>query len=101
MAQKILRKLALLGPVRVENDKAVPSFRTQRTQALLAYLVAAQRPLSRNHLAALLWPDTDAVTARTHLRRDLYNLNRILPGCWRIPGTRFPELLSAVVARQA
>ena len=38
------RKLQLFGPVRVESDDGdVPRFRSQRTMALLGYLVAEQR----------------------------------------------------------
>lgn len=43
------------GPVRVQsNEVNIPRFRSQRTIALLGYLVAEQRAVSRDALAALL-----------------------------------------------
>ncbi len=52
------RNLQLFGSVRVEsNNSDVPRFRSQRTMALLGYLVAEQRAVSRDALAALFWSD--------------------------------------------
>lgn len=77
------RNLQLFGPVRVESDDGdVPRFRSQRTMALLGYLVAEQRAVSRDALAALFWPDESQSKGRSNLRRELHNLNQILPGCW-------------------
>ena len=78
-------KLRLLGPLQIEQEKNVkaPRFRSQRTQALLGYLVARQRPVSRDSLAVLFWPDETIITARANLRRELHNLNRVLPNCWQ------------------
>ncbi len=82
-------KLRLLGPLQIEqeNNLKAPRFRSQRTQALLGYLVARQRPVSRDSLAALFWPDETTVNARANLRRELHNLNRVLPNCWQIDQT--------------
>ena len=50
--------LKLLGAVQVNWEKgSPPRFRSQRTMALLGYLVAEKRPFTRDHLAALFWPD--------------------------------------------
>lgn len=46
----------------------------KRGYALLAYLALEGRPLPREHLAALLWPEADEDTARTRLRRLLYQV---------------------------
>lgn len=77
--------LQLLGTVRVESDKDnVPRFRSQRTMALLGYLVAEQRAISRDFLAVLFWPDEELSKGKANLRRELHNLAQILPGCWRV-----------------
>ncbi|MGB7875668.1 MAG: AAA family ATPase, partial [Anaerolineales bacterium] len=49
---------------------------------LLGYLVVEQRPLARDFLAALFWPDETPSKGRGNLRRELYNLAKILPDCW-------------------
>ena len=79
------RYLQLFGPVRVESVAGdVPRFRSQRTMALLGYLVAERRSVSRDALAALFWPDESQSKGRSNLRRELHNLNQILPDCWEI-----------------
>ena len=77
------RHLYLLGVPRVDwDDGDVPRFRSQRTIALLGYLVAERRALTRTQLAALFWPDEPADTGKANLRRELHNLAQILPDCW-------------------
>jgi len=95
------RRLRLLGPARVsETQKAqsqaaqgeaeevgaceVPRFRSRRTIALLGYLTAERRPIARDRLTALLWPDWAPSRGRANLRRDLHNLAQILPDCWEL-----------------
>jgi pimeloyl-ACP methyl ester carboxylesterase/DNA-binding SARP family transcriptional activator len=46
----------------------------KRAYALLAFLALEARAVPRDHLAALLWPDADAVTGRGRLRRLLYEI---------------------------
>jgi DNA-binding SARP family transcriptional activator/pimeloyl-ACP methyl ester carboxylesterase len=46
----------------------------KRGYALLAYLALEGRPVPREHLSALLWPEADASTGRTRLRRLLYQI---------------------------
>lgn len=87
MTEKNARRLLLLGPVTVAGKGKIPRFRSQRTQALLGYLVASKRPSTRNHLASLFWPDADEARRRANLRRELHNLGRVLPGCWEIDQT--------------
>jgi len=49
-------------------------------RSLLAYLVLHNDvPQSREHLAYLLWPESNEAQARTNLRQVLHNLRRALP----------------------
>lgn len=73
--------VSLLGPIVVAaNGVRVANFRSQKTLALLAYLVREARPVSRDFLAALLWPDAEPAEARGHVRRALHDLGQKLPG---------------------
>lgn len=71
----------LLGPMVVEY-KGCPiiGFRSAKTMALLAFLICERRPVSRGHLADLLWPGAPESVARGHLRRALHDLTHKLPG---------------------
>ena len=51
---------------------------TRKAVALLAYLVVADRPHSRDALAELLWPGRDAEHARGALRRTLSTLRKTI-----------------------
>ena len=74
----------LLGPLRVEWETGdPPRFRSQRTLALLGYLAAEQRPISREALSALFWPEQSEPDGKANLRRELHNLVSVLPGCWK------------------
>ena len=87
-----MQQLRLLGPAQVTQGQDDPShdgtagaarFRSRRTVALLGYLAVERRPLTRDHLAALFWPDEPSRKGRGNLRRELYNLAQLLPGCWQ------------------
>lgn len=102
--------LQLLGAVKVAwQNGSPPRFRSQRTMALLGYLVAEQRPLTREFLATLFWPDEDPAIGKANLRRELHNLAQILPGCWQtsrvevefVPGEEKPALSLSTGSRQA
>jgi adenylate cyclase len=96
MTQSDTRRLWLLGPARVEQiervhsevqenaTRAVPRFRSRRTVALLGYLAAERRPVARDLLAGLFWPDETYAKGRANLSRELHNLAQILPGCWEL-----------------
>ena len=90
-----MHDLRLLGPVRVEQNHdrgeqiseragsgMAPRFRSRRTVALLGYLVVGRRPVAREQLARLFWPDEPVRKGRSNLRRELHNLAKILPDCW-------------------
>lgn len=74
--------LSLLGPVEITwAEGQPPRFRSPTAVALLGYLVAEARPMSRDALTALFWPDQPHSQARGELRRILHNLSAILPDC--------------------
>jgi predicted ATPase/DNA-binding SARP family transcriptional activator len=78
-------EIRLFGSIEVYRDgQPVSGFRSQKTLALLAYLIVENRPLTRDYVAGLLWPDTSQSAALGHLRRALYNLGQCLPGCLEI-----------------
>ena len=52
--------LALLGPPAVTRDGGPVSFDTRKATAVLALLAVHDHELSRERLAALLWPEADA-----------------------------------------
>lgn len=57
-----------------------PGFESQKTAALFAYLIRHRgRHFSREHLAALLWPEADEDTARANIRQALYNIRATMP----------------------
>ncbi|MFO1349165.1 MAG: BTAD domain-containing putative transcriptional regulator [Gammaproteobacteria bacterium] len=72
--------IALLGRFSVTLDgHPVTDFESDRVRALLAYLaVEADRPHTREALAALLWPEQDAEAARANLRHILLKLRRAI-----------------------
>lgn len=72
-----------LGPLQVAWDEGEPPrFRSQRTMSLLGYLASERRPVSRDALAGLFWPDESPSKGKANLRRELHNLGNILPACW-------------------
>ncbi len=68
--------LSFLGPLQVLVDgEPAAGFSTAKVRALLAYLAAeADRPHTREALAALLWPDWPDRHALNNLRQALANL---------------------------
>ncbi len=71
----------LLGGLRVTaGDEGVAGLHHARLQELLAYLLLQRgRPVSRQHLAFLFWPDSPEKQARTNLRNLWHRLRRTLP----------------------
>jgi len=71
-------KISLLGGLQVcLGDQPITTFESNKVRALLAYLVVeAERPQSREALAALLWPDYPQGSALTNLRYALSNLRQ-------------------------
>ncbi|MFN8445429.1 MAG: tetratricopeptide repeat protein [Caldilineaceae bacterium] len=60
------------------NGEPISGFRSEKVQALLAYLLLeAESPVSRTHLAQLLWWGYAETSARLSLRQALFNLNQL------------------------
>jgi DNA-binding SARP family transcriptional activator len=73
-------EVRLLGPLQLALDgRALTGFESNKVRALLAYLaVEGARAHSREHLAALLWPEQPDRVARQNLRQALYALRQTL-----------------------
>ncbi len=74
--------IALLGPPRITADGAPVVVDTRKAVALLAYVAVVGRPVARETLADLLWPESDPYGARGALRRTLSVLRSALGGRW-------------------
>ena len=72
--------LHLFGSPRLERDGKTVSVSRRKVIALLVYLARERRTHQREALATLLWPEYDASSARTDLRRTLSLVNRALGG---------------------
>lgn len=73
-------KLTYLGVFQIEvNGQPITNFRTEKTAALLAYLLLeARSPLPRHHFTELLWSGYEKKAAQTSLRVALAHLRQIL-----------------------
>jgi DNA-binding SARP family transcriptional activator len=60
-------RMAVFGPPEVFHDESRLTFSLRKAQALLLYLAVEKGMHPRSKLAALLWPDSEAPTARTAL----------------------------------
>ena len=72
--------ISLFGQFEVRLDwQPLTGFQSDKSRSLLTYLaVEADRPLRRELLASLFWPDVSDQTARTNLRSALLNLRQVL-----------------------
>jgi predicted ATPase/DNA-binding SARP family transcriptional activator len=78
MNQKSLQ-ISLLGGARIEQDgTAVTGFVSRKAEALFIYLACQQRPIPRESLAALLWPENDQTRASANLSVILTSLRKQL-----------------------
>jgi hypothetical protein len=62
----------------------ITGFRSQKALAILTYLVSEGRPITREYLAGLAWPEVEQSRALGLLRRSLHNLSSQLPACLEI-----------------
>jgi LuxR family transcriptional regulator, maltose regulon positive regulatory protein len=75
-------RLSWLGHPTIELDGAPVRLEMRKNAALLAYVSLSERPVSRERLAAIFWPDFGPNRARANLRRSLASLHASLPGEW-------------------
>jgi DNA-binding SARP family transcriptional activator len=79
--------LSLFGPFEARlHGTPLASLRSRKGEWLLALLaLRVGRPVSRDHLAATLWPDSDPGKALYNLRRTLHDLRHTLGDqAWRL-----------------
>lgn len=73
--------VSLLGEQVLADDAGTVRLRSSRSIALVAFLVAhTAKPQTRQHIAALFWPDSTDEQALTNLRRELHHLRGALGG---------------------
>jgi WD40 repeat protein/DNA-binding SARP family transcriptional activator len=76
-------RLFLLGPLTLtQNGQPQQGFESRKARGLLAYLVAAGKPVFRSELALLFWPSKPEKRGRANLSRVLNNLSQLLPDCF-------------------
>lgn len=76
MATPASLTLRLFGSFTILCDQQLLEVKSHKAVAILAYLALQRRRQSRDHLAALLWPETDQARARANLRRTLWTINQ-------------------------
>ena len=67
-----------LGPLEVRLGKHLVTFPTRKTLALLVYLAIEGGMQPREHLAALLWPESSPERSHANLRNTLGHLHGAL-----------------------
>jgi DNA-binding SARP family transcriptional activator len=68
----------LLGPPRLLLDGAALRLARRKSRALVYYLAAHTRPVTREHLLGVFWPDLERPAAQQTLRTTLHGLRRAL-----------------------
>jgi DNA-binding SARP family transcriptional activator len=76
---KMTLSVQLFGPPSAEWVGRPLSVSRRQVRALLYHLATEQRPVSRERLCFLFWPDTPESAARRKLSNLLSHLHRTLP----------------------
>ena len=75
-------EIKLFGSIEIYRDgQPITRFRSQKALALLAFLITEGRPITREYLAGLIWPEAAQAQALGLLRRSLHSLSKQLPDC--------------------
>ncbi|MEM7030127.1 MAG: BTAD domain-containing putative transcriptional regulator [Chloroflexota bacterium] len=84
----------LLGTYQViYNGHSLLPFRSNKVQALLAYLLTETgRTHTREQLMTLLWPDASPKASQVNLRQTLYQLRKAIPNVETSDGSTAPLL---------
>ena len=72
----------LFGTPRLECDGTPVKLTRRKVTALLAYLAVTAQPHSREAVATLLWPDSDATSAYAYLRNALWMVKQTPIAAW-------------------
>jgi predicted ATPase/DNA-binding SARP family transcriptional activator len=77
--------IKLFGAIEITRDgQLLTDFRSQKALAILAHLISEGRPITREYLAGLAWPEVEQSRALGLLRRSLHNLSSQLPDCLEV-----------------
>jgi DNA-binding SARP family transcriptional activator len=76
--------LQLLGPPQIFKNGQELRLARRKNRALLYYLAASDRPLTREHLLSFFWPDSERAAAQQVLRTTLHGLRKELGEALRI-----------------
>src|SRR6266849_7495706 len=87
------RPIRLLGNFSLETENETAHFPTQKAIDLFAYLLLAQKRVSREIVATALWPDADEGVGRRRLRTTLWRLRQVLRA---VPDTRLEATASTI-----
>ncbi len=77
--------IRLLGSFSLDIGSEAVHFPTQKATELFAYLLLAQKKVSREIVATALWPDANEGVGKKQLRTTLWRLRQVLRD---VPGTR-------------
>src|SRR5713101_5549595 len=79
------RPIRLLGSFSLETENETAHFPTQKAIELFAYLLLAQKRVTREIVATALWPNADEGGGKRQLRTTLWRLRQVLRA---VPDTR-------------
>ncbi len=74
----IMLSINLLGTPQILVDDQPLTITRKKSRALLYYLAAHDKPVTREHLLTFFWPDQDRVSAQQVLRTTLHGLRKAL-----------------------
>ena len=73
-------RIDVMGPFAAASSEGAVAFETRSASAVLAYAALARgRPVSRNDVAAALWPSREPSVARANLRKAVQRVRQAFP----------------------